>query len=139
MPLSLTRFARGFLAGALFGFFAIAAGLCCWVIAILVGVEEYETPQGVSLVAYYVVGFGLAGGLVAMFEADKSLSVRSVLTWLLAVSVAAAGCFYTGVFATEQAPVTRGENVRGVSALVLMIVLALLIRWKSSAGRGRRD
>jgi hypothetical protein len=139
MPLSLTRFARGFLSGVLFGFLLIAAGLSCWVVAIVVGVEESERPQGISLVAYYVMGFGLAGGLVAMFEAEKVLSVRSVLVWLFAASVAAAGCFYTGVFAMEQTPITWGQSAGGGSALVLMIVLALAITWKSSARRGRRD
>jgi hypothetical protein len=125
MP-SFVRFSRGILCGSLVGATLLTFGLVSFGIAVAIGVEKDDSIHGMSPLPIYVLAFGLAGGIVNLFEAYDALSFRSVLAWALAIGIVLLGCFLIVVVIRE--PVEWYWGVGSGISLFAMVTGARVVR-----------
>jgi len=102
-------------------------GLVGWGIALIAGIEDRST-HGMSLLPVYVLSFGLGGGVVSMFEADKTKSIRSIVAWVFALAIVLAGCFFMASFVVNEAPVHWVWGMTSGGVLFAMVVFSLAMR-----------
>lgn len=124
---SLVRFSRGFLCGSLVGAVLFTVGLVAWGIAVITSVDKDNSTHGISLLPVYVLVFGLGGGVVGMFEADKAKSkwIKLLSAWVFAVVIVLAGCFFIASFVISREPVDWVWGVNSGTALLVMLTFAL--------------
>ena len=123
----LVRFSRSFLGGSLVGAALLTFGLVGWGIAVIAGVDKDDSTQGMSLLPIYVLSFGLGGGVVGIFEADKVKSIKSICAWVFAVIIVLSGCFFIASSVVSREPVDWVWGVSSGAALFVRVTLALAI------------
>jgi hypothetical protein len=135
MDQSLKRFSRGFLGGSLVGSALLAFGLVAWLVAQLLGVDKDDSMHGMSLLPMYVLVFGLGGGVIKSLEADRVLSLRSFLAWMLAIAVVLGGCFFIASFVISQQPVDWIWGISSGTAWLFLVAWSLAV-WRTTTKRG---
>src|SRR5207244_2904313 len=109
-----------FLCGSLVGAALLTFGLVSWGIAVIIGVDKDDSTHGISLLPLYVLSFGLGGGVVGMFEADKIKSIKSMFAWAFAALIVVSGCFFLASFVISPEPVNLVWGVSSGAALFVM-------------------
>lgn len=145
MAPSLIRFSRGFLVGSLLGsallvFGLVAGSITHLLVAQLPGdllaANKDESTHEMYLLPIYVLVFGFGGGIIMLLEADRILSVRAILAWMIAIAVVLGGCSFIVSLATIQASVevTWGWGLAGGTALLFNTAWSLAV-WRTTANR----
>jgi hypothetical protein len=135
MPPSLVRFARGFLFGTLVGAALLTLGLGAWGIALVTGAAKDDSTHGISLWPVYVLSFGLGGGVVGMFEADRVKSIKSMFAWVFAVVIVLSGCVFLACLLNSPEPVDWVWGAGSGAALLVMVSVGLVIVTLNKRGR----
>ena len=145
MAPSLIRFSRGFLVGSLLGsallvFGLVAGSITHLLVAQLPGdvlaADKDDSTHAMYLLPIYVLVFGLGGGIIMLLEADRILSVRSILAWMVAIAVVLGGCSFIVSLAIIQASVevTWGWGLAGGTALLFNTAWSLAV-WRTTTNR----
>jgi hypothetical protein len=127
MSPSLVRFSRGYLGGILVWTVFPAVGLIGWGIAAIIGVDNYGSIEEISLLPFYVLSFGFGGGVVKMFEADKTKSVKSFLAWVFAFLIVLSGCFFIASFVGSEGSIDQVLVVNSAAVLFATLASAFVI------------
>ncbi len=149
MAPSLIRFSRGFLGGSLLAsaliVFGLVAGsvtqlLVAQLMGVVLAADKDDSTHEMYLLPIYILVFGFGGGIVMLFEADKTLSLRSLLAWMLAIAVVLGGGFFIAGLVISQASVelTWGWGMAGGTALLFNTAWSLAV-WRTTANRDTAD
>lgn len=121
----MVRFSRGFLWGCFVGVACIAFGFVSWGVSTLIfelqQVDRADSRRGISLLFMYVLSFGLAGGVLGMFEANNFKRIKSWLAWILAILTVVFSCYLCATLIHSRA---KTVDVWGMgSGIVLFAIL----------------
>ena len=89
--------------------------------------------HGVSLLSFYVLSFGLAGGTVTLLRNSKSRMMESIIVWALAIIIVMIGCLTIAGLTDSKESINVWWGILSSAAFsVLFVSSAIGIRAKAT-------